>query len=161
MFCPTFFSLYLLFHSSFSMMDVFYLIPCVFCWLFFPTEDAAYNPACAIFFYIFFNTLKMLSAHLHIRLLLIHRDVGLQFGEKKPMTCQILIRQRIELKYEAPLSKRNTVWMKTMFFFLCSSDFGCWEEPWWKSYQVPIPAFLLGLFVTSCWHVWGILMYFI
>lgn len=34
--------------------------------------------------YIFFNTLKMLSAHLHIRLLLIHQDVGLQFGGKNP-----------------------------------------------------------------------------
>lgn len=56
-------------------MDVLYLIACVFGWFSSPQKMMHIILLILFFLHNFFNTLELLSAHLHIRFLLIHQDL--------------------------------------------------------------------------------------
>lgn len=103
-----------------SMMDMLYLTPSVFGWFFFPTENDTYNPAYSIFFSVFFNTLNCYQPtciYTHFSSTKICKSAV--WRKKKSM---ILIRQRIELKYEGLLSVGNTAFERKWVFlplFIC------------------------------------------
>lgn len=137
------------------MMDVLYLIPCIFYLFSFPTEDDAYNPTCSIFSICFFFILLNCCQPTCIYTSHPPRSITLHFGrkgrkKKKKAASQILI--RIELKYEALLSVGNRVWKKTKVFLFVSMLLDAVKKVLWKSY-LGIILWKSYLWKSSCYCI--------